>query len=205
MLVTTYQWDEAELAAGDELGVCFYQKSGKSSENSTSCWSYNYDGNGVYSAPDSYLLKASSIGVNSQLDAYDPVDASYPTGTKGHWFLSYPENAFDTTVRVVAARFSPKSDATSDPSFEVGSAEIVTYQESRTAPTSLSETTLATVDHKMLQQSNSFGANYRWQSEQVEVLCYSDANCSYVPPTTGASAVTMAGTILAACVAMLSF
>ena len=119
--------------------------------------------------------------------------------------MSYPENAFDTTVRVVAARFSPKSDSTSDPAFEVGSAEIVTYQASRTAPTSLSETTLATVDHKMLQQSNSFGTNYRWQSEQVEVLCYSDANCSYVPPETGASAVTMAGTILAACVAMLSF
>lgn len=82
----------------------------------------------------------------------------------------------------------------------------MTYQASRTAPTSLSENTLAAVDHKMLQQSNSFGANYRWQSEQVEVLCYSDANCSYVPPPeTGATAVTVVGSILAASIAMLSF
>ena len=120
--------------------------------------------------------------------------------------MSNPENAFDTTVKVWAARFSPKSGNTSDPTIKVGDAEIVSYQGSRTAPTSLSEVTLAAVDHKMLQQSNSFGANYRWQSEQVEVLCYSDANCSYVPPEpTGASAVTMVGTILAACVTMLAF
>lgn len=204
MLVTSYQWDEAEISTGDQVGLCFYQKSGKASENSTSCWGYTYSGNG-YSSKDSYLVKASTIGVNSQLEDFDPVDASYPTGTEGHWFLSNPENAFDTTVKVWAARFSPKTDATADPSLKVGAAEIVTYQASRTAPTSLAETTLAAVDHKMLQQSNSFGANYRWQSEQVDVLCYSDANCAYVPPTTGASAVTMAGTLLAACVAMLSF
>ena len=83
----------------------------------------------------------------------------------------------------------------------------MTYQASRTAPTSLAENTLAAVDHKMLQQSNSFGTNYRWQSEQVSVLCYSDANCSYVPPPpdTGATAVTVVGSILAASIAMLSF
>ena len=205
MLVTTYQWDEAEIAAGDQMGVCFYQKSGRSSENSTSCWAYDYAGNGAYSSQNSFLVKASTIGVNSQLEDFEPVDASYPTGTEGHWFLSQPENAFDTTVRVVAARFSPKSNSTSDPELKVGDAEIVTYQASRTAPTSLSETTLAAVDHKMLQQSNSFGANYRWQSEQVTLSCYSDANCSYVPPTTGATAVTVVGSILAASVAMLSF
>ena len=116
MLVTSYQWDEAELAAGDQLGVCFYQKSGKSSENSTSCWAYNYAGNGTYSSQNSYLLKASTIGVNSQLEDFEPVDPSYPTGTEGHWFLSSPENAFDTTVKVWAARFSPKSDSRADPS-----------------------------------------------------------------------------------------
>ena len=152
-------------------------------------------------------MKASTIGVNSLLEDFDRVDPSYPDGTKGHWFLSSPENAFDTTVKVWAARFSPKSDSRSDPSIKVGDAEIVTYQASRTAPTSLAENTLAAVDHKMLQQSNSFGANYRWQSEQVSLLCYSDANCSYVPPApeTGATAVTVVGSILAASIAMLSF
>ena len=205
MLVTSYQWDEADLVNGDQMGLCFYQKSGRSSENSTSCWAYDYSGNGTYSSKNSYLIKASTIGVNSQLEDYPPVDASFPTGTEGHWFLSNPENAFDTTVKVWAARFSPSSGDTSDPAIKNGSAEIVTYQASRTAPTSVAESTLAAVDHKMLQQSNSFGTNYRWQSEQITLLCYSDANCSYVPPTTGASAVTMAGTILAACVAMLSF
>ena len=205
MLVTSYQWDEAEIAAGDQIGLCFYQKSGRSSENSTSCWAYDYAGNGAYNSQNSYLVKASTIGVNSQLEDFEPVDASYPTGTEGHWFMSSPENAFDTTVKVWAARFSPKSDSTSDPSIKVGDAEIVTYQASRTAPTNLSESSLVAVDHKMLQQSNSFPANYRWQSEQVSLLCYSDANCSYVPPETGATAVTVVGTILAASIAMLSF
>ena len=81
----------------------------------------------------------------------------------------------------------------------------MTYQASRTAPNTLSEETLLAVDHKMLQQSNSFGANFRWQSEQVKLTCYSDANCSYVPPETGATSVTVVGTMLAACVALLSF
>ena len=49
MLVTSYQWDEAEISAGETMGLCVYQKSGKSSENSTSCWAYDFSGNGAYS------------------------------------------------------------------------------------------------------------------------------------------------------------
>lgn len=205
MLFTSYQWDESELENGDQIGLCFYQKSGFASENSTSCWAYTYSGNGAYTARDSYLIKPSSIGSNSTLEDFQPVDASLPSGTEGHWFLSTPETAFETTKKVFAARFSPKSDKRADPSIKVGNAEIVTYQASRTAPNSLNEETLLAVDHKMLQQSNSFGANFRWQSEQVKLTCYSDANCSYVPPETGATSVTVVGTMLAACVALLSF
>lgn len=115
MLFTSYQWDETELENGDQTGLCFYQKSGKSSENSASCWAYTFSGNGSYSAKDSYLVKPSSIGSNSTLEDFAPVDASLPSGTEGHWFLSNPETAFESTKRVFAARFSPKSDTRSDP------------------------------------------------------------------------------------------
>jgi hypothetical protein len=151
------------------------------------------------------LIKASTIGVNSQLDDYTPVDASLPSGTEGHWFLSTPEVAFDTTKRVFAARFSPRSDSTSDPSIKVGKAEVITYDSARVKAANPSTETLASVDHAMLKQSDSFITNHRWQSEQVDLLCYSDANCSYVPPETGATAVTVAGTLLAAFVTMLTF
>ena len=150
MLFTSYQWDEALLETDDQIGLCFYQKSGSKSENSTSCWAYTYGGNGAYTARDSYLLKPSSIGSNSTLEEFSPVDASLPSGTEGHWFLSNPETAFETTKRAFAARFSPKSGNRADPTIKVGSAEIVTYQASRTAPNSLNEELLA-VDHKMLQ------------------------------------------------------
>lgn len=203
MTFTSYQWEESDLSNGDQVGLCVYQKSGRSSENATSCWAYTYRGSGSYDA-NSYLIKASTIGVNSQLDDYTPVDASLPSGTEGHWFLSTPEVAFDTTKRVFAARFSPRSDSTSDPSIKVGKAEIVTYDSAR-VQSSASPETLASVDHAMLKQSDSFITNHRWQSEQVDLLCYSDANCSYVPPTAGATTVTVAGTLMAAFVTMLSF
>ena len=206
MTFTAYQWDESNIVAGDQLGVCLYQKSGKSSENSTSCWAFGYQGNGAYDNGNSYLIKASEIGANSQLSDFEPVDASLPSGTEGHWFLTSPQIAFDATVRVFATRFSPKSDSTSDPSIKVGSAEVVTYQQSRTAPTiELPESNLVAIDHPMLTQTNNFSTNYRWQSEQVDLTCYSDANCSYVPPATGATAVTVAGTMLAACISLLTF
>ena len=132
MLFTSYQWDEALIDSGDQIGLCFYQKSGISSENSASCWAYTYNGNGSYSSPDSYLIKPSSIGSNTVLEDFTTVDASLPSGTEGHWFLSSPETAFETTKRAFAARFSPKSDSRGDPTLKVGSAEIVTYQASRT-------------------------------------------------------------------------
>jgi hypothetical protein len=210
MTFTSFQWDESTLESGDQLGLCVYQSSGKSSENATSCWSVDYAGNGEYTSESSYLLKASTIGSNSQLEDFEPVDASLPSGTKGHWLITEPVVAFETTKKVFAARFSPKSNSTSDPSIKVGTTEVVTYQASRTsAPTNASETSnLSSVDHMMLKQTNSFSTNYRWFSESVELLCYSDANCSYVPPApkpTGASAVTTVGTLLAACAAMLAF
>ena len=200
MLFTSYQWDEAKLENDDQVGLCFYQNSG-----SASCWGYTYGGNGTYTAKDSYLLNPSEIASNTTLDSFAQVDASFPSGTEGHWFLSDPETAFETTKKVFAARFSPESNSEADPSIKTGSADIVTYQASRTTPDTPSEETLLATDHKMLQQSNSFGSSFRWQVYQVDLLCYSEANCTYVPPSTGATAVTTVGTLLAACVALLSF
>jgi len=162
MTFTSYQWDEALLAKGDQVGLCVYQSSGKSSENATSCWAYGYEGNGVYSNSESYLFKASQISADSVLEDFDPVDASLPSGTEGHWFATFPETAFESTKKVFAARFSPKSNATSDPSIKVGTTEVVTYQAGRTAATSASELQLSSVDHMMLKQSNSFSTNIRW-------------------------------------------
>lgn len=115
MTFTSYQWDEALLNSGDQIGLCVYQKSGKSSENATSCWSFEYSGNGVYSDEESYLIKASTIGSESQLADFDPVDASLPDGTEGHWFTTAPAVAFETTKIVFAARFSPTSNSSGDP------------------------------------------------------------------------------------------
>lgn len=206
MTFTSFQWDESQLINGDQVGLCVYQKSGKSSENATTCWALTYRGSGIYDAGTSYLVKASTIGVNSKLEDFEPVDASLPSGTEGHWFVTQPETAFDTTKRVFAARFSPKSDSTSDPSIKVGEAEVITYFSNRESASNPQPESLAAVDHFMLQQSDSFIVNYRWSSELVTLLCYSDANCSYVPPApTGAVAVTAAGTLLAAFAAVLAF
>jgi hypothetical protein len=85
----------------------------------------------------------------------------------------------------------------------------VTYKSSRTVASSASEesTALFANTHFHLQQvTDNFSANVRWQSEQVELNCWSEATCAYVPPTgTGATAVTTVGAILAATVALLSF
>lgn len=162
MTFTSYQWDEAVLSSGDQVGLCVYQSSGKSSENATSCWAYKFEGNGAYSSSESYLLKASQINADSVLEDFDTVDASLPSGTEGHWFTTDPETAFESTKKVFAARFSPKSDKTADPSIKVGTTEVVSYQLGRTVSSGASEVNLSSVDHMMLKQSNSFSTNYRW-------------------------------------------
>ena len=54
MLFTSFQWDESELEAGDQLGLCFFQDSGELIESSASCWTYDYAGDGFYSGKKSY-------------------------------------------------------------------------------------------------------------------------------------------------------
>ena len=108
------------------------------------------------------MIKPSSIGSNTVLEDFTTVDASLPSGTEGHWFMSTPETAFETTKRVFAARFSPKSDSRGDPTFKVGTAEIVTYQASRTTPANLDELMALPMEHAMLKQSNSFSTSFRW-------------------------------------------
>ena len=209
MIFSQWQWDHNDLNEDDQVGLCWYQDSGsRSQENAASCWAFTYT-NGGYDQGYSYLVKPSKIGVATTLDSFDPVDPAIPAGTGGSWILKGPEDATETEKIAFGVRFSPSEGSNADPAVIAGTAEVVTYVSSRTAQTNASEegTALLADGHFHLQQvTDNFSANIKWQSEQVDLNCWDEPSCNYVPPKkTGATAVTTVGAILAAFAALLTF
>ena len=150
-------------------------------------------------------MKPSTIGVNSTLESFPAIDASYPQGTNGTWIIGTPELATGTTKRVSAYRFNPASSSSFDPAVYSGATEIVTYLSTRSSTTSASES-LFSADHAMLKQTNNFTSNAKWTSEQVTLACYSDSDCSApAPAETGAVSLAQVGAAVVALTAMLSF
>ena len=106
MALASWQWDEAELEDGDDIGFCMYQASGSSSENYAQCWAYNWLG-GEYDLGRSLQLKPSVLTANVTLEDFEPLDFASPVGTEGTWIMSKPVVAFDTTKIAFTAKFSP--------------------------------------------------------------------------------------------------
>lgn len=154
-----------------------------------------------------YLVKPSTIGVNSDLEDYASIDSSVPLGTNGTWIVSGIQTAFDSTVRVSAARMIPKVNSTQDPAILKGATEVVTYISKRSATATNAAEALMSVDHIALKQTNNFTGNAKWQSEQVTLACYNEASCADAPAPGEGSAVTVTsvGAAIVALAAMLTF
>ena len=231
MVFSSWQWDESLLEEGDDIGMCWYQDSGTTTENYAQCWAYRWSG-GAYNSGESYALRPSELSDTSTLDDYDPVDATVQVGTKGSWIISGPHEAFETTKIAFTAKFSPKVNDRTDPIIKEGATEVVTYLSSRVSLTNAAEV-VADVDtdfslytHPHLAQSR-WSASPKWTAETVNLGCYTTIaagyvpGCDYVPPpppepepeepvedddddttpttptSTGATALSMAGAILA--------
>ena len=69
MIFTAWQWDEADLNEGDQVGLCFYQESGSSKENYSQCWSYLFE-QGAYSTGNSYQIRPSQISKETTLQDF---------------------------------------------------------------------------------------------------------------------------------------
>ena len=200
---TQWQWDQAQLDDGDAAGVCVYQRSSTSVENAASCWVVEYNA-GSYSSADSYLIKPSKIGTQSTINSFEPIDDTVPMGTKGAWLVTEPEVAFNSTRIAFAARFNPAESSPKDPALRIGNAEVVTYLGSRALANSGAETTELI---RLQQASNHFSQNNKWQSEQVEIKCYSEDTCADPTPTqpTGATSITTFGAAVCAMIAAFVF
>ena len=207
MLYTSFEFDSEYMKWGDMVGLCFYQESEvEEVEQAASCWAYQKTFTD-WDEGDFYRIYPSQITNESRMDEFERVPEGLDAimGTKGTWIMSAPIKTGETTFKVFATRFSPTEGNPQDPVFNLGRAQIWTYQSESLPKPEVEETETAAVEEttaRLYARSspyswlgNKIALNNFIEAETVDLSCYNQSTCDQfsIPvliPSAGATALT---------------